>query len=471
MTRFGRFSIALDPRTSARLMPAVSGLVTLLAMVTAMVALAGALLGITQPAHAGDGLDLPWQMWASAQTPEVEDEPYDTSLTDALQWAPDGSRLFKTAASCHLPAYDYYAVYAAFEVEQPDGSMADELWYLLVDGLSSYSMYGEIVIEAHVATEDVITQVSCAGDGHTTSFVAWDRSDDPFDTDDLLWAKVSLWGFATVHDTVGDCHGRTSWAPGIAFVDDPAMGEVVAITSAPRADCNHCWSIHDASSGVRLGGGTDFASAIGTTTRATAIADSGDGGWLMAWLAWVDGDDDGHPAAIFVRRIDRDGSFAYGDLTPIWDSGVEEFADAPDHIDLVPPGEDDDGRFLIQTFVRAAWVYGDASKVETSPFWPYNPTLDGEWERAVACPYAGTDIHNLATSFRETDDGRSRRRHWFRTPWPASDRGDVDEIVRVPVDCAATADVADPEVLLVRAYPKASNPAADYLVLNLFPAN
>ncbi len=471
MRRSGRSFFPLEAREAARWLPLASAAVTLLAMATAMIALAGALLGFARPAHAGDGLDLPWQMWAEAKPPEVEDEPFDTALTEALLWAPDGSSQFKTAASCHLPEYDYYVVFAAFTVEQPDGSTADELWYLLVDGLSSYSMYGEIVLDAHVATEDVITQVACAGDGHTTSFVAWDRSDDSFDTDDLLWARVSLWGSATVHDTVGDCNGHTSWAPGIAYSDDPEMGDVVAISSAPRADCNHCWSIHDASSGARLGHGDDFASAIGTTTRATAITDSGDGGWLMAWLAWVDGDDSGHPAAIFARRIDRDGSFAWGDLTPIWDSGSHDYPAAPDHIDLVPPGDDDDGRFLIQTFVRTAWVRGNAQMVETSPFWPYNPTADGEWEHAVACPYAGDEIHHLATSFRETDDGRSGRRHWFRTPWPASDRGDVDEIIRVPVDCAATADVADPEVLLVRAYDKASSPAADYLYLNLFPAD
>ena len=443
------------------------------AVVTALGLAIGALglLAIALPARAGDGLDAPWQMWMEANTPDPGEGQYDAGLTDTLLWAPEGSTRFKTAAACHLEAYDYYAVFAAFSVEQPDGGVDDELWYLLVDGLSWYHEYGEIVLAERIATEDVISHVDCDDDGVATSFVAFDRSDDPFDSQDLRWARVSLGGSATVFDTVGDCNGHTSWAPGIAYVDDPTLGEVVAISSAPRADCNHCWTVLDADSGTRLSEHTDFASAIGTTTRATAIADSGDGGWLMVWLAWVDGDDDGHPAAIFARRVERDGDGAFGDLIEVWNSGSTEYAAAPDHIDLVSPGADDDGRYLIQTFNRAGWVDGAASMIPTSPFWPYNPTVDGPWEHAVACAYAGDEPHRLATSFRETDDGRTHRRYWGRTPWPSATRGEVDGLYRVPVTCAATPDTDDPEVLLVRAYPKASNPAADYLYLNLQPAN
>ena len=469
MRRFQGFSnpTTSEVRSMAMWVGTLGAMVTALGLTTVGVAL----VTVALPARAGDGPDNPWQMWTDWQPPDPVDVPHDAGLTDVLLWAPDGSVEFKTAAACHLPRYDYYAVYAAFTVEQPDGGFEDELWYLLVDGLSWYHEYGNVVVSSRVATEEVISQVACADDDHTTSFAAWDRSDDPFDSENLHWARVSLFGAVTEFDTVGDCHGRTSWAPGIAYVDDPSMGELVAISSAPRADCNHCWTILDAGTGAQLSEHTDFASAIGTTTRATAIVDSGDGGWLMAWLAWVDGSDSGHPAAIFARRIARDGDGAWGDLTPIWDSGATRYSDAPDHIDLVAPGADDDGHFLIQTFLRAAWIDSAADVVTPSPFWPFNPTEDGPYDHAVSCAYAGDDLHRLATSFRETSSGRTHRRHWPRNPWASVTRGEVDGIYRVPVTCSATPDTDDPEVLLVRAYPKPSNPAADHLYFNLQPAD
>jgi len=385
-------------------------------------------------------------------------------------WAPPDSNLFKTAAVCHLPRYDYYAVFAVFEVDA-GGTTEDELWFLRVDGMSTWHEYGEVVGSARVATEDVISHVDCASDGYDTAYVTWDRSDDPYDTEGSRWRRVSRSGSMGSTQDVGECFGQISWSPSIAFHEDASLGELVAIAAAPRADCNHCWYVFEADSGDEVGQGTDFASAVGVTTRATAIEYNGDGQWLMAWLSWLDGGPDEHPAAIFTRVIDLDGDSASGSHTEIWSSNTLEYPDSEivDRIDLVHADNEanDEDTFLIQTWRRAAWVDREGHAAAASLYWPFNPTEVGPWEHFAACAYWGSEWYPLAHAYHETASNRTEHLHWTANPWIWLDAEQVDSLYRVPVECGSSTDYDDAETVLVRAYPNPTNAAATHAYIDL----
>jgi len=353
-----------------------------------------------------------------------------TALTSLEHWSPTDATEFKTAAVCHFEPLDYYGVFAVFETTSLTGPQVDELWYLRVDGLSSWEDYGEIVAATPVATEGVISHVDCTTDGDRTAFVVWDRSDDILDTERAHWARVDLYGAVSDAYEVPNCGVGESWANGIAYHDGG-----IAISGAGRGECSSCSYVWpdalDPLTWERVPIWLD-----GQVPYATDIIWNGRDCYLFATLLRMDGT--GRPAVV-TAQIGADGSYigydAIGELS--WDDCSYEriyLAFSDHHLNTSQS-------VLVQTDNRTFWTdpWGHpVGEPRTMPWQPLFPT----------CEYWGVTRRIAHTFIRVS----STTQHGA---WPPL-RGEPENTYTVsgnflePVAAGSSTGFTDAEVLLVR---------------------
>jgi hypothetical protein len=370
-------------------------------------------------------------------------------LTPIQTWAPPSALEFKTATVCHFAPTDYYGVFAVFQVRSLGGIPVDELWYLKVDGLSSWWQYGQIVVATRIARETVISRVDCTTDGNRTAYVAWDRSDDPLDTLGAKWARVDINGAVGLTVDVPKCDSRAACAPGIAYHDGG-----IAVSSAGRSACSACSFVWPDA--------TDPATyerfliwLDGQTAFATDVIWNGEGSYLHAALVRMDGT--GKPNLI-LTQIGPDGS--YVDHHAISEVAWTASNYSGVYLALSDHALNPNGAVLVQTDRRTFW----------SDRWgaPVGPSrIVGPLANFPTCEYWGSEAR-IAHTFTWGVGGTI---HW---EWPPASGAPLSihpvdtEVKLSPRACGSSAGFADAELLLVRKG-LASTYTPESLHLNLEP--
>jgi hypothetical protein len=352
-------------------------------------------------------------------------------LTPIQVWAPPNSIEFKAASVCHFPDSDYYGVFAVFRVRSLGGILVDELWYLRVDGLSTWRQYGQIVTSVRLARESVISHVDCTADGDRTAYVVWDRSDDPLDTDGARWARVDLYsGFAQIFN-VPSCEGRASFGNGIAFHDGS-----IAISGGGRGACSACSYVWPDA----MDPGTYELVHIwidGQVPFATDVIWNGENAYLHATLLRFDGT--GKPAVV-LTQIAPDGSYVdhhvLQEVAWTWSNWNAIYLVLSDHEFNTA------GNVLVQTDQRTFWV--DRTGVQQGL-----SRVVGTLANFPSCECWRTK-KRIAHTFTWGLGGTS---HWEWPLWSGAplDIYLVDGDPKLsPRACGSSAGFTDPEILLIR---------------------
>lgn len=378
----------------------------------------------------------------------------EAGLTEIQSWAPMGSLQFKTAAVCHFPGssgyLDYYGVFAVFRVRSVLGPEVDQLWYLRVDGLSSYSRYGDIIDTQWIATEDVISHVDCTSDGNRTAYIAWDASDDALDTENAKWAQVDVYGTVGGIYEIPDCCSGASFAPGIAYHDG-----TVAVSGAGRGRCSYCSYVWEDADDP----GEPAERSYWITEqqpRASDIAWNGVDYFIMTHLVYNDGS--GRPF-IAVTRLTEEGGYDGFEM-------LEEASWTDSNYNGIYLVYSDNYRnagnmMLIQTDRRTYWIdrWG----------WAYDPPFAvGPFVDFPTCEYFG-DEYRAA----QTYSGFywiTKHQEWDTDAAPGQNVYYLWENNFGPVACASSYDYTDAEVCLVRKKTW-TTVGTEYIYLDLQPQN
>jgi hypothetical protein len=354
-------------------------------------------------------------------------------LTPVEHFEPPQAVQFKTASVCHFPGatgtLDYYGIFAVFQVERLTGGFADELWYLRVDGLSTWHEYGLLVQSTRIATEKVISHVDCTTDGRQTAYVTWDRSDDPFDRDNARWAAVDVYGEVGMPFEVPSC-GGASWGTGIAYHRGG-----IAISSSGRGACRYCsfvWpDVSDPSEVV-----TGYYWFDGQTGYVSDVVWNGDNGYLMVHI--VDGDlTHGHYLGATVVAPDGTTIDAFQHHEPSW----TESDYSAIYIAFSDHAQNLEGTFLVQTDRITFWLTKDGFLA--GPAVPVGP-----WELYPTCEFWGSAKH-IANTYSQRGI-QTQHQEWGVLPSPPENAYLLPERPLVPIACGSSTDFTDAEVLLVR---------------------
>lgn len=357
----------------------------------------------------------------------------EAGLTGVEHFSPPAAVQFKTASVCHFPGstgtLDYYGIFAVFQVQTLTGGFVDQLWYLRIDGLSSYFRYGELVQSTRIATEKVISNVDCTTDGLRTAYVTWDRSDDPLDRVNASWASVDVLGDWDGPFEVPSC-GGASWGTGIAYHDGG-----IAISSSGRGACQYCsfvWPDVSAPDEVV----TNRIWFDGQIPYVSDVVWNGDNGYLMVHI--VDGDlTHGHYLGATVVGPDGTLIDAFRHHEPSW--RVSNYSAI--YIAFSDHAQNPKGMFLVQTDRVTFWL--------TKHGFLAGPTVPvGPWELFPTCEYWGSEMR-IANTYSQWDI-QTQHQEWGWLPsWPENEYL-LPEVPLVPISCGSSSDFTDAEVLLVR---------------------
>ena len=374
-----------------------------------------------------------------------------SGITPLRKWAPRGSVWFKTAAACQfngsLAKTDVYAVFAVFTVRKKDRSLRDELWYLAVNGWSASPNYGEIIFKKRLAVEEVISHVDCTSDGTKKAYVVWDRSDDPWDTENARWACLDILGGWTGPNEVPSIMASASFGCGIAYHDG-----TLAISACGRGRCqyrSYVWpDVTDPAS---------YAEAVfwydGQSPKASDIIWNGEDGFLMAHLC------DWDLADCFVGMVSVLPDGSTGSYTILEDPSwpTSDFR----NIYLVYSDNriNADNRVIVQTDRAVFWTDQWGNPIGSPEIFRILPSYP-------ACEYWGRKKRRIANVYshfkRHTIHGE-----WPQDPSPPGNLYRLRESDLGPVACCSSSGFKDSEVLLIRKSLKKK--LREALILNFEP--
>jgi hypothetical protein len=371
-------------------------------------------------------------------------------------WHPPDSADFKMSVTCPSPVWDYYGIYAVFT--NLDG--IDELWFVVVDGLSTWPDYGHIVGTAQISTggATVIDHVDCTHDDFWV-YAVFDRANDT-ERLNARWVRALPGTNPTVQGpyTVPDCRPAACIPSGdpspfetsIAYSD--YEGGVVAIPSRSTCTCGLCGALFSPTGSVIDNG--DLGGVWGGSVFATDIEWNKAGLFLIGFVYRYDG---GEPS-IETILMEPDAPITAVNPCPSSETGtcvlyrgvpLESFEG---DIDVVYSSNTNNinHRMIVQTNRWTIWIEQEGQLVDSS----WNPLSVGPWadpDRASCEIWSTTYPHSyrIGHTYGRVFGGiYTVHNQWRRYPYSPSEVYSLNRYYG-PDSCGSSDGYEDAEIVLV----------------------
>jgi hypothetical protein len=391
---------------------------------------------------------------------DANGEPMIDGLTSMRSWHPPDSIYFKMSATCPSPQGDYYGIYAVFTNEEE----IDELWFLVVDGLSSWQDYGHIVGTAQIPTggTTVIDHVDCTHDDYWV-YGVFDRENDT-ERLNAQWVRALpttspplVQGPYTVPDcgACGPPFDNSPFQTSIAYSEYD--GGVLAIPSRSVCTCGLCGALFRPN-GTLIGSG-DLGGIWGGSVWATDVEWNNAGQFVIGFVYrndWFPSEEG--PPSIQTILMEPDAPITAVNPCPGSDTGTcvlyqGGFYDSLENdIDIVYSPNDYNiyDRMIVQTNRWTVWIEQEGQLVNSGS----NPLSVGPWADANR---ASCEIWSTSYSHRyrightygsKTTQLYTVHNQWRSYPYSASEVYSLNTYYR-PDSCASSDGYQDAEIVLV----------------------
>lgn len=381
---------------------------------------------------------------AVAAAAEAE-APLPDYLTPLYSWAPPGTVQLKDAAVCHHIYGDWYGIAASYHVHGEHYDQ-DELWYVVVDGLSTWPSYGQFVTSARIDTFKEIRAVDCATDG-TSSYVTWDRFYDYgsyYYYHKARLTRVQLDGYGnpswpTPVEVGAHCGGGVPPVPETNYAGTPRVAWepggrllVAFTTRRPNGDATGCVLCVEAFNASTLAY-VAANSLWGDLSQYPSFDVEWNG--LSRFVVFHLFKADGSPTGDFMTALfDRD-AVLYGPAQLI-DTGF-----MPQKTVLIFSNNSRNtySRLLAFTKKKTYWIYQSGGKRGE-----YSSGTD-RWYFG-ACEYWGPNARS-GHSYTSWGTGYTYHQHWPTIPGGPLDTYHVSAYL--PLTCSSADTFTDPEVIVI----------------------
>ena len=348
-------------------------------------------------------------------------------------WTPE----FRLAATCHHVSDDYYGIAAVFRLVS--GPLyKDVLYYLVVDGLSSWPDYGNLVaVRTLDASGGTIDSVDCAADSNLSVFVSWSRNSGS----NASWVRLtsgSVYGpYAITYDV---CDER--FRPRIAW--NPAGRVTIAFTGAYEIDfsCSICLQTFSGMSGTPYSADAHWMWGD-NTPYFWDIEWNGTSRFVMTATARLDGGG----FLIGTKTADTHGYFVDPTERAVtfqsWPNGDDNWPRGQ-HLVFSPTSRNTYQRTVLVTDRKTYWLTTDGGLAGSYSGYTSDPTT-----ATTGCEYWGPR-YRISHSFTDPGGGADTtiHRHWNRTATAPFEVYSLNDAY-LPAACSSSDTDTDREVVLV----------------------